>query len=391
MSLASKLRRIALERQGLLKSNPFGRGKQATLRAIEQLGYVQIDTISVVARAHHHVLWSRVDNYRPELLDRLVQERKLFEYWSHAAAWMPMSDYRFALPRMAKLNGERNWFENCDKKLQHEVLKRIEIEGPMRARDFTDPHHCSSGWWEWKPAKRALEQLFMQGELMVSSREGFQKVYDLPERVLPDWVDTRQPDLDTFAAYLIDSNLRAHGFASLVSMTYLRKGQQLRASVRRQLDARIEDESLTTIDLANGAQLYIDPELLESRAPRSSAQVRILSPFDNAVIQRQRGRELFEFDYQIECYLPASKRQFGYFCLPIMYRDRLVGRVDCKAHRAAGKLEIKSLHVEHQVDDVFSAAFKRGIRSFAAFNACDQVLVTPGESDPYLQEFQSRR
>ena len=387
MSLASKLRRVALERQGLLKSNPFGRGKQATLRAIEQLGYVQIDTISVVARAHHHVLWSRVDNYRPEFLDRLVRERKLFEYWSHAAAWMPMSDYRFALPRMAKLNGERNWFENCDIKLHHEILKRIEIEGPMRARDFTDPHHRSNGWWQWKPAKQALEQLFMQGELMVSSREGFQKVYDLPERVLPDWVDTRQPDLDTYAAYLIDSNLRAHGFASLVSMTYLRKGQQLRTAVRQQLDARIEDESLTTVALANGAQLFIDPELLESRAPRSSAQVRILSPFDNAVIQRQRGRELFEFDYQIECYLPASKRQFGYFCLPIMYRDRLVGRVDCKAHRAAGKLEIKSLHIEYRVDDAFSAAFKREILSFAAFNGCDQILLTPGESNPYLRGF----
>jgi len=387
MSLASKLRRVALERQGLLKSNPFGRGKQATLRAIEQLGYVQIDTISVVARAHHHVLWSRVDNYRPEFLDRLVRERKLFEYWSHAAAWMPMSDYRFALPRMAKLNGERNWFENCDIKLHHEILKRIEIEGPMRARDFTDPHHRSNGWWQWKPAKQALEQLFMQGELMVSSREGFQKVYDLPERVLPDWVDTRQPDLDTYAAYLIDSNLRAHGFASLVSMTYLRKGQQLRTAVRQQLDARIEDESLTTVALANGAQLFIDPELLASRAPRSSAQVRILSPFDNAVIQRQRGRELFEFDYQIECYLPASKRQFGYFCLPIMYRDRLVGRVDCKAHRAAGKLEIKSLHIEYRVDDAFSAAFKREILSFAAFNGCDQILLTPGESNPYLRGF----
>lgn len=391
MSLTSKLRRIALERQGLLKSSPFGRGKRAALRAIEQLGYVQIDTISVVERAHHHVLWSRVENYRPEFLDQLVRERKLFEYWSHAAAWMPMSDYRFSLPRMAKINGERNWFENCDKKLKHEILQRIEIEGPMRSRDFTDPHHRSTGWWEWKPAKQALEQLFMQGELMVSSREGFQKVYDLPERVLPDWVDTRQPDQDEYAAYLIDSNLRAHGCATLASMTYLRKGQQLRAAVRRHLDARIEDQLLTTVNLANGAQLYIDPELMDSRAPRSSAQARILSPFDNAVIQRQRGRDLFDFDYQIECYLPESKRQFGYFCLPIMYRDRLVGRVDCKAHRAAGRLEIRSLHLEHRVDDAFEAAFKLEVISFAAFNGCDQILVTPGGSNQYLEEYSLSR
>jgi uncharacterized protein YcaQ len=249
MSLAGKLRRITLDRQGLLKSNSFGRGKKAVLRAIERLGYVQIDTISVVARAHHHVLWSRVDNYQPKFLERLVKERKLFEYWSHAAAWLPMSDYRFALPRMRKLNGERDWFSDCDRKLQREILQRIEIDGPMRARDFADPDHRSDGWWEWKPAKQALEQLFMQGELMVSAREGFQKLYDLPQRVLPDWVDTREPDIDEFAAHLVDANLQAHGFASLVSMTYLRKGKALREAVKRLLDGRLEDRSLTTVSL----------------------------------------------------------------------------------------------------------------------------------------------
>jgi len=389
MSLTSKLRRIALEQQGLLKTNSFGRGKKAVLRAIQQLGYVQIDTISVVARAHHHVLWPRVGNYRADFLAQLVAERELFEYWSHAAAWMPMSDYRFALPRMTQLN-DSVWFASCDQKIQREVLKRIEIEGPMRARDFSDPSHRSGGWWEWKPAKRALEQLFMQGELMVSSRLGFQKVYDLPERVLPDSVDTREPDMDEYAGYLIDTNLRAHGCASLVSLTYLRKGKQLRAAVRSQLEARIETEALTSVTLANGTQLYIDPELLESRAPRSSALVRILSPFDNAVIQRQRGRELFDFDYQIECYLPASKRRFGYFCLPLMYRDRLVGRIDCKAHRAAGRLEIKSMHIEHRLDAAFATAFNRAIQSFAAFNDCAEIQFTADRSNPYLPEIQSQ-
>jgi len=386
MSLIGKLRRIALEQQGLLKTNSFGRGKKAVLRAIEQLGYVQIDTISVVARAHHHVLWSRVGNYRVDFLAQLVAERELFEYWSHAAAWMPMSDYRFALPRMAQLNGERNWFASCDQKLQREILKRIEIEGPMRARDFSDSSQRSGGWWEWKPAKRALEQLFMQGELMVSSRAGFQKIYDLPERVLPDSVDTREPDMDEYAGYLIDTNLRAHGCASLVSLTYLRKGKQLRAAVKNQLEARIETEALTRVMLANGTQLYIAPELLDSRAPRSTALVRILSPFDNAVIQRQRGRELFGFDYQIECYLPASKRRFGYFCLPLMYRDRLVGRIDCKAHRAAGRLEVKSMHIEGRLDDAFAAAFDRAIRSFAAFNDCAEIEFTADRPKPYLPE-----
>ena len=373
MSLAGKLRRINLDRQGLLQTEPFGRGKGATLRAVERLGYVQIDTISVVERAHHHVLWSRVPNYRPRFLEALMRERKLFEYWSHAAAWLPMAEYRFALPRMRKTNGERDWFDDSNRKLQREILGRIEIEGPLRARDFVDPDHRSDGWWEWKPAKQALEQLFMQGELMVSGRDGFQKVYDLPERVIPDWVDTREPGVDEFAAHLVEATLRAHGFASQVSMTYLRKGQALRRAVARELEARIEEGALLCIDCGGGSEIYIDPELLESRAPRSSARVRILSPFDNSIIQRQRGREIFGFDYQIECYLPEGKREFGYFCLPLLYRDRFVGRIDCKAHRKHGLLEIKSRHIEKRVDDGFDAAFAEALRAFAQFNGCDRV------------------
>ena len=352
MSLLAKLRRIALDRQGLLRNESFGRGKRATLRAIEQIGYVQIDTIAVVERAHHHVLWSRVPNYQPGMLERLVRERQVFEYWFHAAAWLPMSEYRFSLPRMREMNGERNWFGDCDVRLMRQILSRVEAEGPLRARDFDDDREGSSGWWDWKPAKQALEQLFMQGELMVSARDGFQKVYDLPERVLPDWVDTRQPSQDEFAAHLIDTTLRAHGFATLVSMTYLRKGQKLREAVKRQLQQRIEAGLLIRRPLGK-FEIYIDPELLETRAPRSVAQVRILSPFDNLVIQRQRCREIFDFDYQIECYLPQPQRQFGYFCLPILYRDRLVGRLDCKAHRADARLEVKSIHIERALDDDF--------------------------------------
>ena len=390
MSLTAKLRRIALNQQGLLKANFFGRGKRATLRAIEQLGYVQIDTIAVVERAHHHVLWSRVENYRPQFLDQLVKQREIFEYWFHAAAWLPMRDYRFALPRMRQVNGERNWFEISDRKLTGEILKRIENEGPLRTRDFADTRPVNNGWWDWKPAKQALEQLFMQGELMVSSREGFQKVYDLPERVLPDWVDSSMPTMDEYAGHLIDTTLRAHGFASLVSMTYLRKGKQLRAAIKEQLQQRLESKLLTTVDLGNNNTLYIDPELLETRAPHSSAQVRILSPFDNAVIQRQRGREIFAFDYQIECYVPRPLRKFGYFCLPVMYRDRFVGRIDCKAHRTDSSLEIRSVHIEQKVDADFIELFCRALQSFAAFNNCTQILVQSADSSDFLRCIQAR-
>ena len=376
MSLIAKLRRIALEHQGLLRTERFGRGKGASLRAIEQIGYVQIDTISVVERAHHHVFWSRVPNFEPAMLDRLVRERKVFEYWFHAAAWLPMAEYRYSLPRMRQLNGDRHWFGDGDRPLMRRILSRIEAEGPLRARDFEEPRERSSGWWDWKPAKQALEQLFMQGELMVSAREGFQKVYDLPERVLPEWVDTRPPTLDEFANHLIDTTLRAHGFASMVSITYLRKGQALRDAVKHSLQARLEAGSLVRLNLKSGYEVFIDPELLESRAPRSSGQVKILSPFDNLVIQRQRCRELFNFDYQIECYVPQPQRQFGYFCLPLLYRDRLVGRIDCKAHRAESRLEVKSVHIEHPVDDDFPALLAESLQTFARFNGCNEVQLS---------------
>ena len=373
MSLISKLRRIALDHQGLLKKQHFGRGRQGTLRAIEHLGYVQIDTISVVERAHHHVLWSRVPGYRPEYLDQLVRDRVIFEYWFHAAAWLPMRDYRFALPRMNQLDGDRNWFKTFDKKLNRQILQRIAAEGPLRARDFEDDRNGNKQWWDWKPAKQALEQLFMQGELMVSSREGFQKVYDLPERVLPDWVDTSCPSIDEFACHLVDTTLRAHGFAAQKSITYLRKGKALRNAVDEELQRRIENGELTVINITGNNPVIISPELLESRAPCSRAQVKIMSPFDNAVIQRERLREIFDFDYQIECYVPEALRQFGYFCLPVLYRDRLVGRIDCKAHRAQARFEVKSIHIEQKVGDDFTDLMGSALQRFASFNGCDHI------------------
>ena len=150
---SAKLRGIALAQQGLLndKTRAGGApaGKAGVATAIAHLGYVQIDTISVVERAHHHVLWTRVKNYKPEYLDAVVEEKKVFEYWFHAAAYLPVSDYRFALPRMNAIkSGEKHWFENIDKKLLRSVYRRIKTEGPLRARDFADTKSTNTGWWD---------------------------------------------------------------------------------------------------------------------------------------------------------------------------------------------------------------------------------------------------
>ncbi|MEL6843350.1 MAG: crosslink repair DNA glycosylase YcaQ family protein, partial [Bacteroidota bacterium] len=233
-------RRLALQAQGLLKPAPFGRGKAAVQRAIDQLSYVQIDTISVIERAHLHVLRSRVPNFKAEMLDSLVsQERTTFEYWSHAAAYLPMADYRYSLPRKKSLKDkETHWFKQ-ESAVTDQVLRRIQAEGPLRSKDFAAPKHKGGEWWDWKPAKKALEQLFHEGDLMIAERRGFQKVYDLPERVLPDWVDTSFPTESEMARHLIERSVQNRAFASLTEIGYLRKGY--RSLIKAELAAMCEE------------------------------------------------------------------------------------------------------------------------------------------------------
>jgi uncharacterized protein YcaQ len=377
---AAKLRRIALNSQGLLKAEPFGRGRKATLKAIEAIGYVQIDTISVVSRAHHHVLHSRVPNYDPRHLDRLQTDGQIFEYWYHAAAYLPMRDYRFALPRMeAMRNRTERWIRSRDDKLMAEVLARVTAEGPLMARQFESSESGESGWWNWKPAKRALEQLFMQGDLMVTGRDGFQKTYDIRERVLPEGTNTRMPDDAEMAAYLLRTMLRAHGFITPKEVTHLRRGKAIRAALQTLLADSLSEGSLVAIRQPCGIVAYTEPERLEIRAAPATARAALLSPFDNLVIHRDRVQSVFGFDYQIECYVNENNRRYGYYSLPIAYRDRLIGRADCKAHRQERRFEIKHLHFETDADpakDDFLPALADAFQRYAGFNDCAEITLT---------------
>lgn len=373
------------------RNAPFGRGITATRKAIEQLGYVQIDTISVVARAHDHVLRTRVPNYTPGHLDRLQRNGHVFEYWYHAAAYLPMRDYRYALPKMhAMKRREDRWIRSRDDKLMGEVLSYVRAEGPTKARDFEAPASDRGGWWNWKPAKRALEQLFMQGDLMITGREGFQKVYDLTERVLPADVDTREPTTAEVAGHLLETSLRSHGFATRKGMTYGRPGKPLREALLALLDTAVADNRLVTLRLPSGEVAFADPELLDQRAPPVSNRVRILSPFDSAVIQRDRSQAVFDFDYQIECYVTQAERRYGYFCLPLLYGDRFVGRADCKAHRKTGVFEVVALHIHDSglnktPEPVFAGALTRAFEEFAAFNACSEIKLTASTPSLWLR------
>lgn len=374
----STLRRIALHHQGLSSTAPFGGGKQATLKAIEHLSYVQIDTLAVVERAHHHTLWARIPRYKPAHLEQLLQERTVFEYWSHAAAFLPMRDYRFALPRMNAIKrGESRWFASVSKETEQGILTRIRDEGPLRARDFDSPKQAAGNWWNWKPAKKALEKLFFQGELMISSREGMQKVYDLRERVLPAQVNTREPSLREFAEYLLDSSLRAHGFTSVKQVAHLRQGAGLRREINALLQDRVAQGLLAKYSFEGLPTLFASPDLFESKTPPRHGGLRLLSPFDNAVIHRERLQQIFDFSYGIECYVPQAKRQFGYFCLPILYQDAIVGRADCKANRGSRHLDVLHLYIEKTLRDrdEFDAALAVALEKFAAFNGCETYAI----------------
>ena len=374
----ARLRRFALGAQGLLQSAPFGRGLSGARKAIDHVGYVQIDTISVVARAHHHVFRSRVPNFEPQMTNRLLQDRSVFEYWSHAAAFLPMQDYRFSFPyKQAIKRGKRHWYRTRDRRLMRDLLRRIERDGALRSRDVEQARGNAAGWWDWKPAKRALEQLYMQGDLMISSREGFQKSYDLPERVLPGGIDTSLPTVTESAERLVDQQLRCHAVVSLKGITYLRRSAELRTAVKVVVAQKIAGGEIDRIQAAGETYLCI-AGLLDRSTPRVADRLRILSPFDNAVIQRERLRSIFAYDYQIECYVPQAQREYGYFCLPLLYRDRFVGRVDCKAHRKRRHLELRALHFcEHPFEEsALVAAFAAAAAEFAVFQECDTVALT---------------
>lgn len=384
----ARLRRVALAAQGLLQVQPFGRGLAGTRAAINHLGYVQIDTISVVERAHHHVVHSRVPGVKPDMIHQLLINRDIFEYWAHAAAFLPIDDFRFSLPyKHAIKSGQTHWFRNPDKKLMSELLARIESDGPLRSRDLENTATKRTGWWDWKPAKKALEQLYMQGDLMVSDREGFQKTYDLTERVLPAHINTQMPSVEEFATHMVDQQLRCHGLATLKGFTYLRSSSELRNAVKNLVNERLAQGTLESVKVSSGEVFIVEAGALECPLPRLKNRLLILSPFDNSVIQRERLKALFQYDYQLECYVPEAKRQYGYFSLPLLYRDAFIGRMDCKAHRKNRHLEIRFLHFEpHTFDEsLVMTAFVEAITQFCHFQQCDSVSLTDVHPDHLTQ------
>lgn len=381
-------RKLVLLSQRLPPKKKTGSAIAATLSAIEHLGYIQIDTISVIQRAHHHTLWNRNPRYKTSHLNQLITDKQIFEYWSHAAAYLPMCDYRYSLPRKQAIanGGQNHWYER-DERLMKWVLKRIAAEGPLMAKDFKHTGE-KIGEWKSKPAKRALEYLFMQGELMVPYRVNFHKVYDLAERVLPEDTDATLPNPEEYARFLITRYLQANGLGQAAEIAYLLKNTKPLVSAT--LQEMVSNGKLLQIR-AGGFNYYALPASLELLSkPLARGKLKILSPFDNLLIQRKRMQALFGFDYLIECYVPEAKRQYGYFSLPVLWDGKLVARMDCKADRKKSLLYIHHLALEPRLikTDAFALALYKELISFLQFNNCSNLRLhrtTPANFKPVLQ------
>ena len=385
----SEARALLLAAQGLDAPPERPAAKDDVLEAVRRMGVLQIDSIAVVARSPYLVLWSRLDAYEPSWLDELLAEGALFEYWSHAACFVPIEDY--GLYRRFMLEGSeksRAWFTAHPEEVRR-VLDRVRQGGPVRSAEFARADGKAGGWWEWKPEKKALEHLFAAGELMISRRDpNFHRVYDLRERVLeralPGWEDGLAPTHEEVRRALALKAVRSLGvaFARWVP-DYFRTPKKGVAGLLDELAgegsllrARIEDEPA-----------YVHPENADLAEAAGSGELEsslttLLSPFDPVVWDRARALELFGFDYRIEVYTPAARRRYGYYSLPILHRGALVGRLDAKAHRKEGLFEVKALHLEPGVsvtEDLVSG-LAGALRACAGWHATPEVLVR--RSDP---------
>ncbi|MDD2717328.1 MAG: crosslink repair DNA glycosylase YcaQ family protein [Candidatus Wallbacteria bacterium] len=371
-------RSIALQAQ-FLSGEKLSAGKKGMLETLDRIGYVQIDTISVISRAHHLTFWSRVPRYNEELLDDLTRkEKKIFEYWGHAASYLPISDFRFYLPMMKSYATRSAWAREWVRKYGHllePVLQRVREEGPLSSKDF-DSDRKRGTWWDWKPAKVALEVLYWQGRLVVAGRTGFQKIYDLPERFLPRDLELSPPTEKEMGEFFIRRALQAYGIATESEIiNHIHAAGK--ALLRKSLTKMVSGKKVLKVKVSglDKIEYFMLPSTEKCSKENSADNLYLLNPFDNFVIQRDRLRKLFDFDYTIECYVPPPKRKFGYYCLPILWKNRLVGRLDPKADRAKKQFVVKNLVFEPWFSEFreISRPLDSELRKLAKFCSCTEL------------------
>ena len=341
----AEAKRIWLRAQRLDTEAPFGEGPQATAAAVEHLGYVQIDTINVIERSHHHILRTRIPEYRrADLRQAQSVDKTVFEYWTHALSYVPTKDMRFFIPAMRRHMREgHKWLSSVKPADLRKVLRLIRRNGALTIRDIdddvlVDKEHL---WASRKPSKRALQLAFYTGVLTISERNGMLKTYELMARHFGWDKPPKGASAREATAYLLDRALRAQGLVSLDSVCHL--DAPSKPPVRRLIEARVRRNELVPVALEGAGQQehWARPEVLESAAGEASELVHILSPFDPLIIQRKRSHLFFGYEHRFEAYVPKEKRVLGYFALPVLAGDDIVAALDLKTDRRARKLLVQ--------------------------------------------------
>jgi uncharacterized protein YcaQ len=395
----SALRAVALRTQGLAAANGSHPAptRDSIYNAIEQIGCVQIDTLHMVRRSQYIVLWSRLGAYDPADFDALTSaaDRRLFEGWQHAATIIPLTKYRYQMVHQRNLREHpTNWYnrwlnETVQKDFVPQVLERVRREGALKVSDFESDGHTGGTWWNWRPAKVALEFLYAFGELMVADRVKFQRVYDLTERVLPKWVDTTEPTVEERDRFWVERGAKALGIClprHAGDYTWMKVSRS-----RPIVESLLADGILLPVkgQLADGktADLVIHRDNLPLLQQAADGELKterttFLSPFDSLWWASRRDEQFWGFHQSLEAYLPAPKRVYGYFCMPILHKNRLVGRFDPKLERKDGLLRLKALYLEPGVkpDEELGRDAAVAMRDFMTFHQAKELVIE--RSDP---------
>lgn len=396
-------RALALHSQGLAQPNPTGfkPGPAEIEAAVRKIGAVQIDTLQMVQRSQYLVLWSRLGAYNPRDFDRLIYDpaqRVLYEDWLHAASIIPLSEYRYSLPR--KLNARQNpnsWYERWLAEGEHvqlieQVLERIRQEGPLRTSHFKHNDLRRGAWWDWTPSKRALEWLFAFGDLMVTERVNFQRTYDLTERVLPAWVDTSIPTAEEVELHLAEMAVRCLGICTIdqaATYSYRRLAphrlaikELLKQGVIRTVNAEVLGDRVIEM-VVHQDNLPLLQQAADGALP--ARRTTFLSFFDSLFWAKGRDEQFWGFLNHLEAYTPAPKRVYGYFSLPILYHDRVIGRFDPKLERKESVLRLKALHLEPGVapDDEMTTELASAMHDFMHFHKARQIVIERSQPEVF--------
>ncbi|TKD35000.1 MAG: winged helix-turn-helix domain-containing protein [Mesorhizobium sp.] len=375
-------RRIALAAQGFADPRPNSTPDRRHLaRVLGRTGLLQIDSVSAVVRAHYMPLYSRLGPYPLALLDNaaVTRKRKVFEYWAHEASFLPVETYplmRWRMERAARgeemYNGLAKWGRERATYIE-DIYREVVQRGPIAASAL-EGQKGSGGWWGWSDAKHAFEWLFWAGRITTASRRGFERLYDLPERVLPPAILALPvPSPEDAHRELLRISARAHGVATAGDLRdYFRLSP---ADIKGRIEELVDAGDLLPVRVEGWdkpAYLYKD-----ARFPRKIKARTLLAPFDPVVFERARTERLFDFRYRIEIYTPAEKRQYGYYVLPFLLGERIAARIDLKADRPAGVLRVHAAYAEPGAPPQTAAELFEELKLTQGWLGLERIEVTP--------------